>query len=161
MLQQFTPFCVLTELSRWFLIAPSVDSNNSRDNNRGLPRWINTTLAMIRPLPWPSLTEVSRAIFPWSGVFVPKCVLMLFNICVCPLQSNLSLWYLRLCGLRGRMAVLYLKIKCSSGRCSGERGAVSRPCMCSDSRDRSKLNTWSSEWVVLCEIKPNYCCVPH
>lgn len=34
---------------------------NSRDENVNNRHWINATLAMFRPLPWPSLTEVSCA----------------------------------------------------------------------------------------------------
>lgn len=46
------------------------------------PDWINTTLAMFRPLPWPSLTQVSRATLPRIGFSILKCALMLFNCCV-------------------------------------------------------------------------------
>lgn len=37
------------------------ERRNSRDKNVSTGLWINTTLAMFRPLPWPSLTEVSCA----------------------------------------------------------------------------------------------------
>lgn len=62
-----------------FPVANSVEALTSRDSQTPWPHWINATLAMFRPLPWPSLTEVSRTRSPRTGVLYLKCALM--SIC--------------------------------------------------------------------------------
>lgn len=71
-------FPILSTLPECGITTPTAYSR-SRDSRTARSRWINSTLAMIRPLPWPSLTEVGRAIFHCAAFSAQKCALMLFN----------------------------------------------------------------------------------